>query len=101
MDTVAIDLPFDRARFALRPEDQAVDRGVDDQRRSRLLAGGPAEIGHEAGRVEPHAAKIHLPPAPPALSDASAGLGLADNAPRPIHTPERPACRGVRQPSAL
>src|SRR5258708_23997670 len=88
MDTVAIDLPFDRARFALRPEDQAVDRGVDDERRSRLLAGGPAEIGHEAGRVEAHAAKIHLPTALLALSDAAAGIGLAENEPRRIDTPD-------------
>ena len=86
MDTVAIDVPFDRARFPLRPEDQAVDRGIDDERRSRLLAGGPAEIGHEASRVEAHAAQIHLPTALLALSDSAAGIGLAEDEPRRIDT---------------
>jgi len=103
MDTVAIDLPLDRARFALRPEDQAVDRGINDERRGRLVASRLAEIGHEAGRVEAHAAQIHLPTALLALSDAAAGIGLAEDEPRHVDAPdsstlaegERQACVGT------
>src|SRR6185437_5004019 len=78
VDAVAEELPLDVARLALRPEQHAVERRVDDQRRRRAGA-AMAHIPKQPGGVVAEAMQLDAPAAFLAPCDDAGGIGLADD----------------------